>query len=135
MTRPVSPRWRAVSFAEIIMPAIAILPSANLDRTAAFYRRLGFARQNRYPDYLVAVRDDFELHFIGDKPDGPILLKPQTSMSACYFRCDDADSLHREWQPLDLPRFSTIEDRPWGLREFHFSDPDGNLLRVGHILG
>lgn len=115
------------------MPAIAILPSVNLDRTAAFYRRLGFERQTRYPDYLVVLRDDLELHF-ADCSSAPILLDPKKSMSACYFRCSDADSLHREWQPLGLPRFSAIEDKPWGLREFHFVDPDGNLLRIGHIL-
>jgi catechol 2,3-dioxygenase-like lactoylglutathione lyase family enzyme len=116
------------------MPAIAILPSVNLDRAATFYRRLGFDRQNRYPDYLVVVRDDFELHFADCSRAAPILLQPKNSVSACYFRCRDADALYREWQPLDLPRFSSIEDRPWGLREFHFTDPDGNLLRVGHPL-
>ncbi|WP_341909154.1 VOC family protein [Ferrovibrio terrae] len=116
------------------MPAIAILPSVNLDRTAAFYRRLGFERQNRYPDYLVVVRDDFELHFADCSGAAPILLDPKNSVSACYFRCSDADILHREWQPLGLPRFSAIEGKPWGLREFHFVDPDGNLIRVGHPL-
>lgn len=116
------------------MPAIAILPSANLDRTAAFYRRLGFDRQNRYPDYLVVVRDDLELHFADCSSAAPILLEPKNSMSACYFRCTDADRYHAEWRALDLPRFSAIEDKPWGLREFHFTDPDGNLIRVGHVL-
>ena len=116
------------------MPAIAILPSANMDRTAAFYRRLGFEQQRRYPDYLVVMRDDLELHFAGGGPNAPILLDPSNSMSACYFRCVDADILHREWQSLELPRFSAIADQPWGLREFHFVDPDGNLIRVGHPL-
>jgi len=116
------------------MPAIAILPSGNLDRTSAFYRRLGFDRQNRYPTYLVIVREEFELHFADCSTALPILLEPQNSMSGCYFRCDDADALHRDWQALDLPRFSIIEDKPWGLREFYFTDPDGNLIRVGHVL-
>ncbi len=116
------------------MPAIAILPSANLDRTAAFYHRLGFDRQRRYPDYLTILRDDLELHFADCSSVAPILLEPRNSLSACYLRCDDADILHREWQALDLPRFGAIEDRPWGLREFHFVDPDGNLIRVGHPL-
>lgn len=116
------------------MPALAILPSADLARTAAFYQKIGFDRQRRYPDYLVIARDDLELHFADCSGAAPILLDPKNSMSACYFRCADADSLHREWQPLTLPRFSAIEDRPWGLREFHFTDPDGNLIRVGHPL-
>ena len=116
------------------MPAIPILPSRNLDRTAAFYRRLGFDRQRRYPDYLVALHAEFELHFAGGGGDAPILLDPAASTAACYLRTEDADALHRAWQPLDLPRFSIIQDRPWGLREFHFIDPDGTLVRVGHVL-
>jgi hypothetical protein len=28
-----------------------------------------------------------------------------------------------------------LEDKPWGLREFAIVDPDGNLLRVGQIIG
>lgn len=116
------------------MPAIVILPSADLDRTSAFYRQLGFERQNRYPAYLVIVRDEFELHFADCSTAPAELLDPKNAMSGCYFRCGDADRLHREWQSLGLPRFSEIEDRPWGLREFHFTDPDGNLIRVGHVL-
>lgn len=116
------------------MAAIPILPARNLDRTAKFFQRLGFVRQRRYPDYLVVLRDSFEIHFAGGGPHAPILLDPATSSSACYLRCDDADALYREWRPLDLPRCSVIEDRPWGLREFHFFDPDGSLIRVGHPL-
>ena len=112
------------------MPAIAILPSASLDRTAAFYRRLGFERQRRYPDYLTFLRDDLELHF-ADCSGAPIPPDPKTSLSACYFRCSDADSLHAEWRALELPRFSAIEDCPWGLREFAIGDPSGTLVRIG----
>lgn len=116
------------------MPAIPILPSRNLDRTAAFYSRLGFDRQRRYPDYLVAVHPDFEIHFAGGGANAPIMLDPLTHASACYLRCSDADALHRAWLPLDLPRCSIIADKAWGLREFYFVDPDGNLIRVGHPL-
>ena len=33
-----------------------------------------------------------------------------------------------------LPRMDTIEDRPWGMREFVIVDEDGNLLRIGQAL-
>ena len=28
----------------------------------------------------------------------------------------------------------TLEDKPWGLREFAILDPDGNLLRIGQVI-
>jgi hypothetical protein len=28
----------------------------------------------------------------------------------------------------------TLEDKPWGLREFAILDPDGNLLRIGQAI-
>jgi hypothetical protein len=28
----------------------------------------------------------------------------------------------------------TLEDKPWGLREFAVVDPDGNLLRIGQVI-
>jgi hypothetical protein len=28
----------------------------------------------------------------------------------------------------------TLENKPWGLREFAIVDPDGNLLRIGQII-
>ena len=28
----------------------------------------------------------------------------------------------------------TVEDKPWGLREFALIDLDGNLLRIGQII-
>jgi len=28
----------------------------------------------------------------------------------------------------------TLEDKPWGLREFAVIDPDGNLIRIGQVI-
>lgn len=112
------------------MAAIPVFPVGDLDRTADFYRRLGFTQQRRYPTYLVAVREDIELHF-SVVPNMP---PPEQSLSACYIRTDRADALHAEWRSLNLSMFSPIEDRPWGMREFHLIDPDGNLVKVGYSI-
>jgi len=29
------------------------------------------------------------------------------------------------------PRVTAPDDKPWGMREFALSDPNGNLVRVG----
>ena len=33
-----------------------------------------------------------------------------------------------------IPRMDTLQDKPWGLREFAIVDPDGNLVRIGQVL-
>lgn len=115
--------------------AIPMLPSSNLDATENFYAALGFERGARHPDYLVLLLDDLELHFawLGDDPE--MVLDPLGNFAGAYLRVADADALHAAWsQGEAAERMDEIEDKPWGLREFHLVDPDGNLLRIGHIL-
>lgn len=117
--------------------AIPILPSTDLDRTTDFYSRLGFAVVGRYPapdDYLIVRRDAIELHFrqVDD-------IVPERSISACYLRVHDVDAMLSDLQPAGLPavgipRLSSAEDKPWGMREFHIVDHDGTLLRVGQMI-
>lgn len=117
--------------------AIPILPSTDLDRTTEFYAQLGFAVAGRYPapdDYLIVRRDGIELHFwqAGD-------IVPDRSIAACYLRVHDVDALLNDWRQAGLPaqgipRLSGVEDKPWGMREFHIVDHDGTLLRVGQMI-
>jgi hypothetical protein len=59
-------------------------------------------------------------------------LDPKASTSACYLYVDDADALHAAWTAAGVEgRFHSPKDTPYGLREFAYVDPDGNLLRVG----
>ncbi|MFO1320542.1 MAG: VOC family protein [Burkholderiales bacterium] len=116
---------------------IPILPSSDLDRTTAFYGRLGFTVVGRYPaphDYLIVRRGLVELHFVVI-PDRV----PADSVAACYLRVDHVDAMHGAFGharlPQDgIPRMSALEDKPWGMREFHVIDPDGTLLRIGQDL-
>lgn len=118
--------------------AIPILPTRDLQETIAFYTRLGFEvgyQQTRPDVYLILSSGDIVLHFFGF-PD----LDPGQSYAGCYLKLADADAVYREWQKAGLPstgfpRLTTIEDRPWGMREFHLLDPNGTLIRIGHEIG
>jgi catechol 2,3-dioxygenase-like lactoylglutathione lyase family enzyme len=60
---------------------------------------------------------------------------PESSLGALvYFYVNEVDSLSREFQTngavLDLGPI----DQPWGVREIHLRDPDGNRLRFGESL-
>lgn len=121
----------------MLLSTCAILPSADMDRTVAFYKKLGFDLQGRWDDfggYLIFVMDKIELHFAHD-PDH----KADTSDHAVYIRSDNVDGFGKAVAALGLsdkgfPRMDGPEDRPWGMRELHILDPDGHLLRVGQYL-
>jgi catechol 2,3-dioxygenase-like lactoylglutathione lyase family enzyme len=116
--------------------AIPILPARNLDQSVDFYENLGFQVVGRAPapeDYALLRREGMELHLFG-APD----LDPTTCYAGCYLRVTDARQLHDEFAKLGLPddgfpRLSTLEVKPWGMREFHVMDPSGVLLRIGDI--
>lgn len=42
----------------------------------------------------------------------------------------EVDALHEAWTASSALLLSAPESKPWGLREFMASDPDGNLFRV-----
>jgi catechol 2,3-dioxygenase-like lactoylglutathione lyase family enzyme len=114
-----------------------ILPSADFERTIAFYRRLGFHVEVRYgDDYLIVMRDDVGIHFTPDAVD------PLMNTHACFLYVTDADVLHGEWTASGIEpdaasgsRLTDVETAPYGLREFAVIDLDGNLVRVGSPLG
>ena len=114
-----------------------ILPSRDLAETRAFYQNLGFKAWwgGGGPwDYEIVSRGNLVVHFFTESS-----LAPGESDSSCYWRVGDADALHREFSAIGLPgagipRLTTPEDQPWGMREFTLVDPSGNLIRIGHEL-
>ena len=113
--------------------AIPTLPARDMDETLAYYDRLGFRLRNRFNefggDYAIVVRGDLELHFFGHAG-----IDPRESYGGCYLRVMDVDALFAELQGNGVECLSTLEDKPWGLREFAIVDPSGNLLRIGQPL-
>jgi len=117
--------------------AIPILPSRSIPATVAFYRQLGFEGDAHAFDsgYAIMQRGAVEIHFFKHKE-----LVPAESSAGCYLRVLDVESIYRAFAACGLPRkgiprMDTLEDKPWGLREFAVVDPDGNLLRIGQLLG
>lgn len=116
--------------------AIPILPSRSVKDTVAFYKRLGFEGGPHESDsgYAILRRGGVELHFFTHAD-----LVPEESSAGCYIRVLDVESFYRSCLPSHLPstgipRMDTLEDKPWGLREFAVIDPDGNLVRIGQVI-
>lgn len=114
---------------------IPVLPSRDIGRTKALYEALGFACAiaGAAGDYLIIRRDWVELHF-WLFPE----LQPERNTVSAYIRVADADAAglifagHAGFSPRS--RYLPPSDKPWGMREAHFIDPDGNLLNIGSPL-
>jgi len=105
------------------------LDVAGIHRQVAQRRRLSRHQQAFDDTYAWVRRNGDEILHLRLVPE----LDPAANESAGYFHVEDADSWHAAWTGGDV-HLTAIEDHPSGMREFSFSDPNGNLIRVGHNL-
>jgi hypothetical protein len=108
------------------------MPSADIARTAAHYRRLGFTvtapgrPDVAGADFIIAERDDIALHF-ALKPEHD----PATTATWVYITVEDADALAAELTAAGLDQGRRARDTDYRMREVAHLDPDGNLLLFG----
>jgi len=48
---------------------------------------------------------------------------------------EDLSAVHDEFEAAGAEILEPPTDRPWGMREMHVADPDGNTFRIGAALG
>jgi catechol 2,3-dioxygenase-like lactoylglutathione lyase family enzyme len=111
--------------------AVAIVPTADIEASEAFYKRLGLQVVSDYGDYrILADGSGWHLHL--NRVDGwP--RKVEDNPFGIYLYVEDVDAV------ADRVRELIIEERaphrkPWGTYEFAVSDPSGTLVRVGCII-
>ena len=104
--------------------AVAIIPCNDLDESQAFYERLGFVATAIYEAQGYRILQDpgcAAVHLTRAAPDWPV---PERNPFGLYLYSPDVETL--------AARFACkAEAKPWGLREFAVSDPNGTLVRVG----
>ncbi|RUO98619.1 VOC family protein [Hyphomicrobium sp.] len=115
--------------AKIAVPlAIPVLISTNISRAADTYGSKGFAVINAAHNYLILRRRAVELHV------SSVTQIPEPHCVSAYVRVADVDEWHAAFRNGAAKRLSPVEDKPWGMREFHFVDEDGNLLNIGQMM-
>jgi catechol 2,3-dioxygenase-like lactoylglutathione lyase family enzyme len=129
---------RAAAMHTVTFEQVApILPVRDIAVAVAGYEQLGFKSfvyRERTPDgrpfYAFLERNDVHLHLsLADNLD------PHTNASAVYIYVDDPDGLFAGWNHAAVQgELRAPEDKPWGMREMSYADPDGNLLRIGRRL-
>ncbi|WP_415957100.1 bleomycin resistance protein [Streptomyces sp. 021-4] len=109
-----------------------------------FYTALGFETthlQKSPYTYAVVERGAVELQLYGMKD-----YDPGTSHSSCYILTEDVDGLHAAFRSglkaaygriptRGLPRIGPLKDMSYGVRQFLATDPTGNTIRVGQVIG
>jgi hypothetical protein len=105
-----------------VRDTIPILPSADLDRTAAFFAAVGFSEEVRSERYLVLGSGDAEIHFAR---------AGVVASGQCLVTVADARALWTELREHDIPGVGDLADREYGLCDFTLVDPDGNRVRIG----
>jgi len=102
---------------------VPVLYATDAAKSAGWYARLGFSVEGEHrfapglPFYLFLKRGDVSLHLSEHKGDA----RPG---GLVYFYVDDITGFSAEFDV-------EIREQPWGTREIHLTDPDGNRIRVG----
>ena len=105
------------------------LPATNVERSADFYRALGFTQiVTNLPSYARFECPDgeatFSLHRVASvAPD---------SGAVVYFECQDLDATCSALADCGIKFDSPPTDQSWLWREAYLRDPDGNMLCLYH---
>lgn len=80
----------------------------------------------RHDGYLVMHAGPVELHLAQDA---------ETTAGACYLHVADAGAVRERLEGIAAGSAGPLADTDYGLREFTFTDPDGNRTRFGSPVG
>jgi catechol 2,3-dioxygenase-like lactoylglutathione lyase family enzyme len=105
--------------------AVPIIPARDIEAGAAWYRdELGFDVFHTEREYGIVGRGESWVHFWG-----PSEIAPEESMTMIRLGVQGIDELYAHCQGRDIVHpNATLEEKPWGFREFSVRDRDGNLV-------
>jgi catechol 2,3-dioxygenase-like lactoylglutathione lyase family enzyme len=117
-----------------------VLMSGNVAQSIAFYRCMGFdvtfQDDISRPEYAALTRDAVELHL--QWKDVVLSVEGDDARPTYRFAVKDVDDLYAEFREAKIVNdhrgasddpWTSPGDTPWGTREFHVRDPDGNGLQ------
>ena len=111
-----------------ISPMLAV---ANMDETIEFYCDvLGFKIAMKVAEYAIVGRDGATIHFLPAADE--TVLKAVRGHTEIYIEVENIAALWTHVQKFkDRYRVRDLFDQPYGMTEFHISDPDDCLVFVG----
>jgi catechol 2,3-dioxygenase-like lactoylglutathione lyase family enzyme len=101
------------------------MPMSDLHAGVVYYRDvLGFTVNYEQQDLGVMDRDDVRMLLVART-------KKFTGIGSCYVYVRDVDALHAELRGKGANVLDEPLSMPWGLRQFHLLDSDGNEITFG----
>ena len=106
-----------------LVAATPKLASLDIERSLAFFERLGFKQLHASRNYGVARRDGVSVHFW-------LCSDPRTPKeTGCRISVEGISELFEAYLKLGVVHPNgQLEPKPWGTREFSILDADGNLV-------
>jgi hypothetical protein len=97
----------------------------DMDAALAFYGRLGFETTYNDGGFAIVERDRVALHF--NASDGPM----NGHGGVCWMQVTNIEALYQAYLPTDAVQSSSVQAKPWGMKEFFIKDPSCNLIIFG----
>jgi len=111
-----------------ISPMLAV---ADMKVTVDFYVTvLGFTAVMEFPDYSIVERNGASIHF--QKATDESVMAAVRGHAEIYIEVDDIKPLWKHVKTFKAKyKIRDLFDRPYGMTEFHISDPNECLVFVG----
>jgi predicted enzyme related to lactoylglutathione lyase len=112
----------------------SVLAVKNLPNSISYYSKiLDFAIDFESEDWCFLSRDAVKL-MLGHCPDAIPASEINDHSYIAYIEVQEIDELHRELQARGLKLLATPESKPWGMREFMLTTPDGHRIMFAQDL-
>jgi catechol 2,3-dioxygenase-like lactoylglutathione lyase family enzyme len=95
---------------------------------------MGFEEVAQHDGWIFVQRDNCMI-MLGECPDDMPAGDIGSHNYFAYLCVDDAEAYSRQLQAKQAEFLSTIEDKPWGMREFGIRTVDGHRILIGQELG
>jgi catechol 2,3-dioxygenase-like lactoylglutathione lyase family enzyme len=104
-------------------------PVVDMPATVKFYKAAGFD-VHAYNDGFAFVKyENVSVFDLGVNPT----IDPKRNGAGCFLIVPNVDAWHSRMTAKDVP-VTSIQDMPWGMREFTLTDPNGNRIRIGSTI-
>jgi len=103
------------------------------DSARFFVDILGFKIVNEPPGWIF-VQKDHCMIMLGECLDDIHPSKLGCHNYFAYLRVDDAAAYHEELRSKGAPGIGPISDKPWQMREFAVTSPEGYRIMIGQCL-
>ncbi len=112
----------------------SVLAVNDLKESVEFYReKLGFTVDFEVDGWSFLSRDQFRL-MLGHCADAVPAREINDHSWFAYVIVEAIDDLHREYRDRGVAHLQDPEDKPWGLREFGVTSPEGHRIVFGQEL-